>query len=193
MDAITENKTLHFRSVYQDTCDEFELDEAKHVLLSHFGVLSNELIMKLSDEFRALLISKGADQSIKRRVYSIMIEGLQSFMIHGSVEKSSGKQLCFLIISEAKKFFQIVLCNVIKTDEKTMLVPYIEKINSESSDELNQRYVENLGGPFLENAGSGLGFINARIKSGNPIEVSFLSLNEKQELMMLKIKVNKPE
>lgn len=191
MDALAENKTLHFRSFYLDKCDELSLDSSRQVLLSHFGVLSNELIMKLSDEFRVLLISKGVEKSLKRRIYSIMIEGLQSFMIHGSIEKTSGKQLCFLIISESEGQFEIILGNVIEKKENDYIEQYLLKLNDESNSELAERFKSSLEGTFLENGGSGLGFINARIKSNNPIGAMFSAINEEQVLMELNIRVDK--
>ena len=182
---------IEIREIYQNQCDTIALTKESKVLLSHFGTFSQNLVSSLSENAEKLLSSKNIEKTVVKRVFSIMIEGLQNIRMHGEIDDTE-RQLGFVILSESKSFINISLANVIDPDDFYKVDKYIEKINNYTEQELRDTYISVLTNDFLSlKDGSGLGFITTRLKSGQPLKHSYFALEGGKMLFTFKIKLTK--
>jgi hypothetical protein len=190
-DTKTSLLSLEIREVFQNQHDKLAMSKDFKVVMSHFGSFSQDLVSKLSLASEEILTSAGDKKKVVKRVFSILIEGLQNIRIHGS-EDEFDKQLGYLIFASNKKQYRIIMANVIRTSDYKKLEEYLELINSYSEEQLKETYISVLSNEFLsQKGGAGLGFITTRIKSGNPLEHSFYALNEEKMLFTFSVSLDR--
>ena len=182
---------VEIREIYQNQCDAIALTKESKLLLSHFGTFSQNLVSSLSESAERLLSSKNIEKTVVKRVFSIMIEGLQNIRMHGEVDDTE-RQLGFVILSESKSFINISLANVIDPDDFCKVDEYIEEINNYTEEELRETYLSVLTNEFVSHkGGAGLGFITTRLKSGQPLKHSYFALEGGKMLFTFKIQLTK--
>lgn len=189
-EEINTETTTVIRNVFQEQSDSL-VQEGQIVLVSHFGVFSQNLVSSLTESVENLIISIGDKRIVVKRMFSILIEGLQNLRLHGELD-SQGVQSGFLILSNDEQHYNLILSNIIKNEDINTISNYIDKINACSKEELQQKYTSVLSNEFIsEKGGAGLGLITTRIKSGNPLDFEILSLSEDQSLFVLKITLDR--
>lgn len=182
--------TTAIRQIFEVQSD-FLVENDQTILVSHFGAFSQNLVSSLSEGIENLLVSIGDKRMVIKRMFSILIEGLQNLRLHGELD-SQGVQSGFLVLSNDEKQYKLILANIIKTEDGEAISNYIESINCYSKDELKKSYTSILSNEFLSpKGGAGLGLITTRIKSGNLLEFDLLNLDESQSLFVLKISIDR--
>ena len=177
--------------MYQNQSDQLILSGSAKILISHFGAFPQDLVTSIASNAESLLFSKGIDKGLVKRVFSILIEGLQNIRIHGQKDEAN-RQLGFLILSEQEDCFNIALANVIDPLDFERVDKYIEQINNYSQEELKDTYMDVLTNEFISHkGGAGLGFITTRIKSGHPLKHSYYALADGNLLFTFKIRLEK--
>lgn len=182
--------TAAIRNYFQEQSDYLmEMDQT--ILVSHFGVFSQNLVSSLSEGIENLIVSIGDKRMIVKRMFSILIEGLQNLRLHGELD-SQGVQSGFLILANNESQYKLTLANIIKNEDVETISQYIWTINNYSKEELKDKYSSVLSNEFLsEKGGAGLGLITTRIKSGNVLDFDILALSEEQSLFVLKISLDR--
>lgn len=161
--------TAAIRHCFQEQSD-FLVKSDRTILVSHFGVFSQNLVASLTDGIENLIVSIGDKRIVIKRMFSILIEGLQNLRLHGELD-SQGVQSGFLILANDDDQYKLILANIIKTADVPGITSYIDTINNYSKEELKEKYTSVLSNEFLsEKGGAGLGLITTRMKSGNPLE-----------------------
>ena len=187
----TDILSSEIREVFQNQQDKLAKSQDNKVVMSHFGTFSQDLVSKLSLSAEELLTSAGDKKKVVKRVFSILIEGLQNLRIHGGVDEMNN-QLGYLIFASNKEEYQIIMANIIEVSEYKKVEDYLEKINSYSEDQLKENYISVLSNEFLsQKGGAGLGFITTRMKSGNPLNHSFYALDEDRMLFTFSVSLNR--
>ena len=182
--------TAVIRDIFQEQSDILVKSD-QTILVSHFGVFSQNLVSSLTDGIENLIVSIGDKRIVVKRMFSILIEGLQNLRLHGGLD-SQGVQSGFLILANDDKHYKLVLANIINTEDAPNITRYIETINDYSKEELKAKYTSVLSNEFLsEKGGAGLGLITTRMKSGNPLEYTLPSLDEDSSLFTLKISLDR--
>lgn len=167
--------------------------EERHILVSHFGTFSQDLVNSLSNNIEELLISIGDKRMVIKRMFSILIEGLQNIRIHGESVNDKG-QLGFLIIAGQDNNYKIVMANIIPNDKVKNVGDYLDKINAYSDVELKETYLNVLSNEFLsQKGGAGLGLITTRMKSGNPLQFSFHELEDDMHLFVFEVVLDRKD
>lgn len=185
----TETTTV-IRSVFQEQSDSL-IQNGQNVLVSHFGVFSQNLVSSLTESVENLIISIGDKRMVVKRMFSILIEGLQNLRLHGELD-SQGMQSGFLILSNDEHAYSLILSNIIKNEDVSTISNYIDAINAYSEEELKNKYTSVLSNEFMsEKGGAGLGLITTRIKSGNPLGYDIFPLSENQGLFVLKVTLDR--
>lgn len=190
----TERKiiTSEVRLAFQSKCDEMREKHKRQVHVSHLGTFSQDLVMSLSQDIEDLLVSIGGNRLVIKRMFSILIEGLQNVRIHGEADPVSNQQLGYLILASSEKNYKIIMANITTVDDKEKISGFIEKINNYSSAELKDTYRSVLSNEFLsQKGGAGLGFITTRMKSGNSLGIEFSELNDEYVLFSLEVTLDR--
>ncbi|MCJ8289425.1 MAG: hypothetical protein HRT58_07145 [Crocinitomicaceae bacterium] len=182
--------TTAIRQIFEVQSD-FLVENDQTILVSHFGAFSQSLVSSLSEGIENLLVSIGDKRMVIKRMFSILIEGLQNLRLHGELD-SQGVQSGFLVLSNDEKQYKLILANIIKTEDTQLISNYVDSINSYSKEELKKSYTSILSNEFLSpKGGAGLGLITTRIKSGNLLEFELLNLDGGQSLFVLKISIDR--
>ncbi len=152
-----------------------------HVSVAHCGGINQDLIHRLSEYVEEMLISAGAKKNVIKRIFSIVVEGLQNILIHGERIGEDQEQLSMLIVASSATDYKVTMGNITATTERSKLLSYIEKLNGMDENEVKEFYLETLNnGLISDKGGAGLGFITMRMKSKNKLHCEFEELSESQ-------------
>jgi hypothetical protein len=146
---------------------------------------------KITDNILALaesnLVKKEDPRALKRKVYNVMVEGLQNITKHQAdideeVESNNG---VFVLKKEHAKYF-ITTGNLIENDNIENLTEQIEQVNKLDKDELKAYHRQVLvDGKISSKGGAGLGLIDMARKSGNKLLYAFEKVDEKYSYFYL--------
>ncbi|MDG1333677.1 MAG: SiaB family protein kinase [Crocinitomicaceae bacterium] len=182
--------TAVIRHFFQEQSDNLVKGD-QTILVSHFGVFSQNLVASLTDGIENLIVSIGDKRIVVKRMFSILIEGLQNLRLHGGLD-SQGVQSGFLILANDNKHYRLVLANIVNTEDVPTITRYIESINGYSKDELKEKYTSVLSNEFLsDKGGAGLGLITTRMKSGNRLDYELPSVDDEHSLFVLKVSLDR--
>ncbi len=181
---------VEIREIFQNRQDKLEREGIK-VLISHFGTFSQDLVSSLCSSTEELLISSGDRRMLVKRLFSILIEGLQNIRLHGQRD-NLGRQLGYLIVARSKEHYRVIMANVIDSEDHEKVESYLEEINHYPDEKLKESYLTVLSNEFLSHkGGAGLGFITTRMKSGNPLRYSFYQLGDGNMLFTFEVRLDR--
>jgi hypothetical protein len=146
---------------------------------------------KITDNILALaesnLVKKEDPRALKRKVYNVMVEGLQNITKHQadidqSVENNYG---VFVLKKENFKYF-ITTGNLIENENIENLSLQIEQVNKLDEDGLKAYHRQILkDGKISSKGGAGLGLIDMARKSGNKLLYAFENVDDKYSYFYL--------
>ena len=167
--GIAHNET---RILLNSRLQQLNTEGFHSVLLAHYGELNQDLINSLTVSVEEMMISAGDRKPLIKRVFSILIEGLQNILIHG--ERTNGEQLSLLIVAANEQRYRVILGNGALPADKDKLIGYLEKLNGMTEEEVKAYYLEILNnGLHSSKGGAGLGFITMRMKSKGQLRYTF--------------------
>lgn len=187
----TSKVTLEVRDVYQGRLDDLVKNQDCTIVMSYFGSFSQSLSSKLALAAEGVLMNSGDSKKVVKRIFSILTEGLRNVRLHGGKDDFD-KQLGYLIVARNDDQYNIIIANIISPSECQGLKDSIELINSYSKPRMKENYVSILSNEFLtQNGGTGLGFVTARVKSGNTIKPNFYRLNNSKMLFDFNVNLDR--
>ena len=185
------SSSINIREIFLNQYDSKINSQDFEVLMSHFGLFPQNLISKISLTAEQLLIDRSDEKKIVKRVFSILLEGLNNIRIHG-VRDEFNRQLGYFILACNKNQYEIIMANIIISSEKLKIQDYIELINSYSEQKIRDTYLSILSTEFLsKKERSGLGFITTRMKSDNPLKYKFHELSENKMLFTFSVMLDR--
>ena len=183
--------SINVRDIFQNQHDSKINSQDFEILMSHFGSFPQNLIYKISLKAEQILIDRSDDKKIVKRVFSILLEGLNNIRIHG-IRDEFDRQLGYFILACNKNEYEIIMANIINSSEKDKIKDYIELINSYSEEKIRETYISILSTEFLsKKERSGLGFITTRMKSDNPLEYNFYELSKDKMLFTFSVMLDR--
>ena len=167
------------REKFQNLQDKIVTEEERRVVTSHLGSFSQDLINGLAINVEELLLSIGDSKIVVKRVFSIMIEGLQYFRGYGERDKR-GKQLGFFVVSTSDENHKIIFSKLITKSKALDLIEYLTELKKLSPEELDEKYQLSLADQFLSiaNKQTGLGILSVCIKSEHQLKWYSDKLND---------------
>lgn len=154
------------------------------IQVAHFGPLNQDLVNSFTLTTEDFMISAGDKKPLVKRVFSILIEGLQNILLHG--RKWDNEQQALIIVAFNDKAYRIALGNLTEISEKEKLASYLDRLNGMNEEEVKTFYLETLNnGLISDKGGAGLGFITMRMKSKSLLNYQFIPVND--ELMLFTI------
>lgn len=185
---LDKKTTLHdlYATYYTVYRDELEYN----MIFKYCGVLESEIIRGLATRLEEDILKYGDKKAVVKRLFSILIEGVQNVLLHGDLTLE-GKPEAFLMIAKNPMHYKLIMGNFIKQDRKNYLINYLGNINSHDEVEIKKLYMQYLReGLLMRDSHSGLGLIAMRMKSNKPIDYSFYKLND-LPFLVLEIEVNR--
>lgn len=172
--GIAHNET---KQLLNNRLQELNDDGFKSVLLAHFGEINQDLINSFTVSVEEMMVSAGDRKPLIKRVFSILIEGLQNILIHG--ERKDDEQLALVIVASNEDHYRIILGNIALVADKEKLVNYLDKLNNMEEDDVKAYYLEILNNGLISSkGGAGLGFITMRMKSKSQLRYTFGEVND---------------
>lgn len=161
------------------------------IYTSHVGEFTQDYVNAISAELEERMLEDGEKKVVVKKIFSIIVEGLQNIRIHGE-EDADGSQSSFFLIIRDDQFFTIYLGNLIPTRIKEDIENRVHTVNNLDKTELKELYMNVLtNGVISTKGGAGLGYITMAMKSGNPLGCHFERVDDNLSLYDLKITVDR--
>lgn len=160
--------------LFKDT----QQDNLEYIYRGKFNTDITDNILSLAEESLRLSEQK---LSIKKRVYFVMVEGLQNITRHQDIttENIPVKPGLFVLQRKKNSYF-ITTGNLIEKKNIGILKSQLEKVNSLTKQELDEYYMANLtDGGFSGKGGAGLGLIEIARKSKGSLAFDFRKIKGK--------------
>jgi hypothetical protein len=130
------------------------------ILFSHFGELSVDYMNNIPIKTEKAMLVSGDKKATIKRIFNILIEGLQNIRLHGEKDVD-GNQVSFVNIAKEESHYKISLGNLINNEYTNTISNRIDKINLADQDGQKRMYVDILtNGEISKKGGAGLGFYN---------------------------------
>jgi len=143
------------------------------------GSFNDDITDSILELTEVSLVSEEQSSKIKKRVYAIMVEGLQNITRHqDSSPDVKGEHKSIFVIQKLSNKYFITTGNIIENHNIANIKNLIKKINLLDKDELKTYYKQVLEEGTLSNkGGAGLGLIDMARKSGNRLSYHFKTLS----------------
>lgn len=174
--------------------DWYSKNRIGDIVIEYKGEVSSELITNLLEVFESRIDEIEIPSKIRKRLYNVLVEGLQNLFHHAIVSpdsKDEGIIIVAIILSNKDGQFTFTTGNYILLENKKKLIDRIEQINSLSKDELKQLYKMILNNKeFSEKGGGGLGMIDIARKTGNKLLYQFYEYSSEIVFYQITININ---
>lgn len=187
MEVTNDLMSSQIKQFFNECIKRYTSVENRIVLVSHYGEFSQDLINSLVEGNEELMSSVGDKKILIKRVFSILIEGLQNIRAHGERDEH-GVQMAFVLIAKEKETYKINFGNIINSIDCDKIITHIDNLNQMSLSNVKMLYTKVLTEDmFSEKGGAGLGFITMKMKSNNVLNYSIETLNETQSLFSVEV------
>ncbi len=175
------------RTSYLKYLEKLHVKEQLTISVNHFGVFSQDLINSIALTVEELMVSFGDDKKTIKRIFSILIEGLQNIRLHAERDEHD-RPLAFLFLCKNQEIYKIVFGNIIQNADRELVESYLDNINGLDKESLKELYFGILSKGYLsKKGGAGLGFITMRMKSENPLAYSIEELDSERSLFTVEV------
>lgn len=159
------------------------------VYTSYIGDLEEGVTYSLTSKLEEILAIAGIQKGLIRKMFSIVIEGLQNIRLHGEFD-DAGQKLASFILWKEEDNFHMRFTNLIDQEQKGRMKDMVKSINGKDKKELKQHYISVMNNGILSKAGgAGLGLITMGMKSENPLELELIDLPMDLAIMVVSIKM----
>ncbi len=154
---------------YQAIFGDYNIQAEGKILVSHFGEFSQDLVNSLTTNIEDLMLESGDKKGTVKRMFSILVEGLQNIRIHGERD-DDGNQVSFLIVLQNENNYNVTFGNLIKRENIGRIIDRVDELNEMETEQVKELYMEVLSNGIMSNkGGAGLGFITMALKSKNKL------------------------
>lgn len=188
----SQNSTLEICQDRFDTLVDVHVTKGGgSIYTHHLGEFTQDYVNQISAELEDRMFEEGEKKVVVKKIFSIIVEGLQNIRIHGEQDKS-GHQSSFFAVFKNEEYFTIYLGNLIVCKIKGDICNRIEVVNGLDKAELKDLYLNVLtNGVISQKGGAGLGFITMAMKSGNLLSCRFEEAGGDLCLYDLKVTVDR--
>ncbi len=186
MKASSENKQ---KNLAYDLFNEMQKNNLEYTYRGNFSSKISDTILTLAENNL-----NNADTPLKtrKRVYFIMVEGLQNVTRHQieSISDDLKKYPSLFVVQRKSHGYFITTGNLIKTEEKENITKLITKINSLNPTELKKFSLEILdSGEISSKGGAGLGLVEMARRSKNKLLFDFIKVDDKHLFFYMHTKI----
>ncbi len=164
--------------------------DESNIALAHFGEFSQDLVNSISEGVENKLLEEGVKKGIIKKMFSILIEGLQNIRIHGA-KYHHKSQHGHVIIAKNQSGYAVSFGNYVLKKHITRLTSYLNELNELDEAAVKERYLEVLGnGIISDKGGAGLGFITIAMKAKSKLNFDFRPIDEEMDYFHFDVQLN---
>lgn len=176
-------------STYQKIYGNYNSKSEKKIVVSHFGEFSQDLVNSISNGVEETMFEAGDKKGTIKRMFSILVEGLQNVRIHGEKDEN-GDQISFLIIAQDPDEYLVTIANLVKNSVVENVIGRIDELNTMDEAEVKAYYMDTLtNGIMSKKGGAGLGFITMAMKSKNKLNYIPEQVSDEYTCFAIEIKI----
>lgn len=167
--------------------------QSRDLMLAYDGEVTQQLTKAFASLAEQSLNKEEEDNSVKRKVFHVMVECLQNVCKHTD-DVETGQQTNpgngIFLVGRSENFYTITTGNTVASDKIDGIRDMLTEINKLDQVGIKALYKKQLKEARLsEKGGAGLGFIDIAKKTGQKIGFNFIEVNEKSAFFLLKVKV----
>lgn len=170
-----------------------QLLEEKNIMFAFTGIMSQDFLSLIGLNLKR----KENNIVLSRRLFAIVIEVAQNIH-HYSAQKEysvqEAKEVGYgtLVITQDKDCYQVISGNWMPKTRVDYIKDRCAHVNSLTAFGLREFYKQELAKP-RKGIGGNVGFLDMVRKSGNPVEIDFLPIDENEEhiFFVLSVKINR--
>jgi hypothetical protein len=160
-------------------------------ILTHFGPLSYEEIGFLLNRMSAYVDKQGMGITIKKKVYSAMVESLENIYKHQDIITNDAEYQPRFSLIHKEAEFSLQASNTILSTKTPPLREKLDKVNALDKNGLKDLYKSTiLSGNVSPKGGAGLGIINIAKVSENKLCYKFEEINEKYTYFTITVTIS---
>lgn len=189
----SESNTIvtEINTIFNSYSKEYTEEMGYSTVINYLGVFTHDLINSLSVGMEETMATYGDKKHIIKRMFSILIEGLQNIRIHGGTDEN-GEQLAFLLVAKNSERYKILLGNIAEKEDRATLRAYLGNINNHDEKELKNLYLKVLAEGYLsKKGGAGLGVITMRIKSSKTLNYRLYNLPSGKTFFAVEVELDR--
>jgi hypothetical protein len=176
---------------YDDILEYHRVNDGAHEFVSKFGEFSQDYVNQVSSEIEERMLEDGDRKVVVKRMFSIIVEGLQNVRLHGEKDKEGNQTSFFMLLRNDEHYF-IYLGNLVLNKNVDKIKGRIDQVNAMDKDQVKELYLSVLtNGVISSKGGAGLGFITMSMKSLNDLEGCFVNIDEEICHYDLRVKLNR--
>jgi hypothetical protein len=158
------------------------------VMLAYRGEISQDIILALLDMTEKKLGATREDQTIKSKIFKVMVGCLQNIASSSDINKHAKSNM--FLIGKCELGYTIFSGNAIRKDKITNLKEKLLKISGMTEAELKEFYYLWLQSrEITEEQGVGMGLIDIARKTGNNLDFDFFDIDNDYSYFSLKTMV----
>lgn len=170
--------------------------EDEGVILSFSGKISQEIVTSLCETIEKELTAMQVQAKIIQNIFGILTEQMQNIMSYSRerIEKGDNRFVGFGLTvvgfdSDAEKYY-VSSGNFMNVDDEVKVAAKIDKINQMDEAELKDYYRElRKSGRNKHERGAGLGFLEMKKKSSDPLQYEVKPTTDKGAFFSIKVYV----
>ncbi|MCK5135665.1 MAG: SiaB family protein kinase [Bacteroidales bacterium] len=161
--------------------DRYKDLKIKDISLVFEGQVTHQVMKALTGLVEEQL-DEVEEYMVLRRVYHVMVESLQNINRHAESYEYRGHPypgMGLILVAKNSERFQVTTGNIVDNGYVEDISMFLGKLNNMDSDRLDDLYKQQLrDGVLSPKGGAGLGFIDIKRKTGNPLDYSFVKIDE---------------
>lgn len=157
------------------------------VILNYEGPVKYETTGTLLQQVKDDLETYDIKKTLKKRIYSILVECIENILRHNTAEGESTHQPYIKLVKGTSEY-RITTGNLILNKNVDALRERLNTIIHSDKEQLKQMYEKQINqDAILGTRGAGLGLITIALKTDHPIHFEFIAMNEHLSIFELQV------
>ena len=160
--------------------DRYSNLQIRDISLLFEGQITHQVMKALTGLIEEQL-DEVEDDQVMRRVYHVMVESLQNINRHAESYEHRGHPypgMGLVLVAKNNERFQVTTGNIVEISHVDEITMFLGRLNNMESDTLDDLYKKQMReGIISPKGGAGLGFIDIKRKTGNPLDYSFVKID----------------
>jgi len=159
------------------------------------GLVTHQILKTLTDQLEEQLELENEDDLVQRRLYNVLFESLQNInrhaeALHETDHPHPGRGL--LLVDKKGDAYNVTTGNLIENYQIDELSEFLAKVNNMDHEALDDMYKNQIReGQLSAKGGAGLGFIDIRRKTGQPLDYHFVPVGEKTSFFIITARISR--